>query len=120
MGITIKFIGMDNALNALDNLEKSLTEAIFDEVEKSTINIESKTKDNTPVRTGILKGSYTHEIERNEYECIGEVGTNVKYAPMLEYGTSKQKAQPHLRPAYESEIKFFKERIEQIVRRGGK
>jgi HK97 gp10 family phage protein len=48
-----------------------------------------------PVDTGRLRNSITHtEDGENAY-----IGTNVEYAPYVELGTSKQKAQPYLRPA---------------------
>lgn len=51
------------------------------------------------VDTGRLRASYTSEA--HEAEKYVEVGTNVEYAPFLEYGTSKMDARPHFRPAIE-------------------
>lgn len=48
-----------------------------------------------PVRTHRLKDSITHEVEDKSVF----IGTNVEYAPHVEYGTIKQEAQPYLRPS---------------------
>lgn len=48
-----------------------------------------------PVDTGRLRDSITHAtVGEDEY-----IGTNVEYGPYVELGTSKQTAQPYLRPA---------------------
>ena len=48
-----------------------------------------------PVDTGRLRNSITHETDDN----AAYIGTNVEYAPHVEFGTIHQKAQPYLRPA---------------------
>lgn len=50
-----------------------------------------------PVDTGHLRGSITHEVDFDNDAVY--IGTNVEYAPHVELGTSRQKAQPFLRPA---------------------
>lgn len=39
------------------------------------------------------------EIRRPSEEQVAFVGTNVYYGPFIEFGTSRQRAQPFLRPA---------------------
>lgn len=49
-----------------------------------------------PVDTGNLKGSLTFVVDGRE----AHIGTNVEYAPYVEYGTSKMPGgKPFLRPA---------------------
>lgn len=50
-----------------------------------------------PVDTGNLRGSIAHEVDAAGGAVY--IGTNVEYAPYVELGTSRQKAQPFLRPA---------------------
>lgn len=50
-----------------------------------------------PVDTGNLRNSITHEIDPSDNAVY--IGTNVEYAPYVELGTSRRKAQPFLRPA---------------------
>lgn len=50
------------------------------------------------VDTGQLRASYTWRLGRDSLGDFVEIGTNVKTAPWLEYGTRRMAARPHLRP----------------------
>jgi len=69
-----------------------------------------------PVKTGRLRGSITYATSRTQNRTRNPalptdavkrpydreevwVGTNVEYAPYVEYGTKRMKKQPYLRPA---------------------
>lgn len=56
-----------------------------------------------PVDTGRLRNSITHTSD-GEYAYIG---TNVEYAPYVEFGTSKMAAQPFIRPAAEDHAEEY-------------
>lgn len=72
------------------------------------LTAEKYAKEATPVRTGRLRNSNTHVVEdRAVY-----IGTNVEYAPHVEYGTIHQKAQPFLRPAATEHTSTYKQIIE--------
>ena len=58
---------------------------------------ETYAKKECPVDTGRLRNSITNAVESNEKAVY--IGTNVEYAPYVELGTSRQKAQPFLKPA---------------------
>ena len=60
-----------------------------------------------PVDTGNLRDSVTYEVDEDE----ARVGTNVDYAPHLEYGTVKMAAQPYLRPSLDNN----KSQIEKMI-----
>lgn len=51
------------------------------------------------IQTGRLRRSITNEIIQEAEEVLLRVGTNVKYAAHLEFGTKKMAARPFLRPA---------------------
>lgn len=57
--------------------------------------IEAEAKKKCPVDTGRLRASITTTVEGGKVI----VGSNVKYAPYVEWGTEKMEAQPYLRPA---------------------
>lgn len=59
------------------------------------LTAEGYAKKASPVKTGRLRNSITHETDDN----AAYIGTNVEYAPPVEFGTIHQKAQPFLRPA---------------------
>lgn len=61
------------------------------------LTVERYAKYLSPVDTGRLRNSITHEVATNEEAVY--VGTNVEYAPYVEVGTSRQRPQPYLRPA---------------------
>lgn len=54
-----------------------------------------------PVLTGNLRGSINPALFSDiaTKEMGVRIGTPIEYAPYVEYGTSKQSAQPFLRPA---------------------
>jgi HK97 gp10 family phage protein len=53
-----------------------------------------------PVDTGRLKNSITDAVfVDRENNPIGMIGTNVEYAPYVEFGTRRMRAQPYLYPA---------------------
>lgn len=52
-----------------------------------------------PVDTGRLRSSIRSVPGRDAQGPYVDVGTNVEYAPDVEYGTQHQQAQPYLRPA---------------------
>ena len=73
------------------------------------------------VDTGNLRSSITHQLMSDEE---ARVGTNVEYAPYVEYGTHKMDAQPYLRPALDNNEARIRELIFDVIRkavdRGGK
>lgn len=73
-------------LNA-DSLKEKLNQLSEIDLNKALNNacllVENEAKQRCPVGTGDLRNSITHEVEGNE----GVVGTNVSYAPYVEYGT---------------------------------
>lgn len=61
-----------------------------------------------PVDTGNLRNSITHVYD----EDTAYIGTNVEYAPYVEYGTSRTRAQPFLRPAAENHASEYRQIFE--------
>ena len=63
------------------------------------------------VDTGRLRSSYTWQTGEDRLGPYVEIGTNVVYAPWLEFGTSRMEPRPHLRPAVETLRKDLVEKI---------
>lgn len=87
--------------------------AAYDQARKRSLEIigltaEKYAKEITPVDTGRLRNSITHEVDGKEVY----IGTNVEYAPPVEYGTIKQKAQPFLRPAVTEHPNTYKQIVQ--------
>jgi HK97 gp10 family phage protein len=71
---------IEGLLGKLDHISQiSLDKAI----DKACFIVENAAKDAAPVDTGILRRSITHEVE----DGVGYIGTNVEYAPYIEFGT---------------------------------
>lgn len=136
---------------AIENLDKLISKLeklddVNQAMEQACILVENEAKIKCPVDIGVLRNSITHYIEDNPNELIGVVGTNVEYAPYVEFGTGiysslgngrqdrwkykdakgewhstiGQHPQPYLQPALEEnrrEIeKMFKEQIKKGVK----
>lgn len=66
------------------------------------------------VDTGRLRNSVTHQIFP-EQGCV-VVGTNVEYAPDVEFGTSRSPAYPFLQPAASGHGEEYREVIRESLR----
>lgn len=65
-----------------------------------------------PVDTGRLRNSITHQMQGNTAVIIG---TNVEYAPYVELGTRRMKAQPYIKPAVEEHADDYKRILQQYL-----
>lgn len=75
-------INLDKFIKRLDQISEVDFEKAMD---KACLLVENEAKRNCPVDTGWLRQSIKHRIEGS----TGIVGTNVEYAPYVEYGTGK-------------------------------
>jgi len=76
-------------------------------LEKIGLVAEGYAKKACPVDTGRLRNSITHEVDDKDVY----IGSNVEYAPHVEFGTVKQKAQSFLRPAATDHANTYKQII---------
>ena len=86
-------VNENNTAQALHGIDSAITSAL----ETIGLLAEGYAQQKCPVDTGNLRASITHEVDAGGKAVY--VGTNVEYAPYVELGTSRQKAQPYLRPA---------------------
>lgn len=80
-------------------LTDSGVEKINNVLRKKGFRIVRAAKQKAPVDTGRLRSSITLEEETVNRFIKVKIGTNVEYAPFVEFGTPSQPAQPFLRPA---------------------
>lgn len=66
------------------------------------------------VDTGRLRASYTWRTGDGVDGPYVEIGTNVKYAPFLEFGTRRMRPRPHLRPG----INAIRKTIQSLIADG--
>jgi HK97 gp10 family phage protein len=86
-------------------VERTLT----DLMQKVGWMVEAEAKRLCPVDTGRLRASITNQVNPIDSSVI--IGTNVKYAPYVEYGTSRMNPQPFLRPAVDMTLRRIGARI---------
>lgn len=85
---------------------------------KSALIVERDAKLNCPVDTGRLRQSISHRLVEENDIIAAETGTNVEYAKSIEFGTSRQSAQPFLFPAYNNNKQRIIRELARAFRRG--
>lgn len=65
----------------------ALRRRMIDKLEVAGKFVEDSAKLLVAVDTGNLKGSIHHKVDEQELSCI--IGTNVEYAPYVEFGTGE-------------------------------
>jgi HK97 gp10 family phage protein len=84
---------------ALDELFESPRGPAGRDLARRSVQVESAAKRLAPVDTGRLRSSISRELGEDTDGLVARVGTNVDYAPHVEFGTIRMRAQPYLRPA---------------------
>lgn len=136
MAISVKLDTKDVQAK-MDDLKQELPQAIEKALEKACLIVENSAKQNCPVDSGQLRQSINHQIEGS----VGEIGTNVEYAPYVEIGTGiystqgsgrqtpwkykdakgqwhttkGMKAQPFLKPALENNYREITQCFEELI-----
>jgi HK97 gp10 family phage protein len=87
---------------AENGVKKVIAQGVID-IRRDTIS-----PPNFPVRNNILRPSYTADAKGLE----GSVYSEVEYAPHVEFGTSRQRAQPFLIPAFNKNVPRIERAIE--------
>jgi HK97 gp10 family phage protein len=80
----------------------------------SVVHVASAPGKPPAVDTGRLRASYTWRTGVDARGPYVEIGTNVLYAPFLEFGTRRMAARPHLRPA----VNELRKEIVALIRQG--
>lgn len=84
--------------NRIHDVGPTLRKQASDVVKKAALDVEAGAKGAVPVRTGTLRRSI-HTTFPSETSAM--VGTDVQYAPHVEFGTRHMGARPYLLPAFE-------------------
>lgn len=113
--ITIEIEGLEKTQFKLKNLNLIKTQKVKEVVRDSAYTVERNAKRDCPVDTGRLRASISTTFHKDGFTA--EVGTNVEYAPYIEFGTSKMKSQPFLHPAYKQEIIKFLAKLKIIFKK---
>lgn len=81
----IQFENLDKVVASIENLTN--TDGIVEVMKDGCLKIEREAKQNCPKDTGRLRGSIESNVSVENGEVVGTIGSNVEYAPYVEYGT---------------------------------
>lgn len=115
MPLTLKLTGADNLVARLVDLRTArLKKSTEDNIRQICIDIRDTAKAKAPVDTGSLQASIRLQtyhatgsaiiklgVSAGGYVTNPRTGRIVNYARFVEYGTSRMRAQPYMRPAIE-------------------
>lgn len=104
--------------NNIDNVLEALSDSYMRGLERVGLAAEKYAKAQCPVDTGRLRNSITHFVVVDGGEPAAYIGTDVEYGPYVELGTSRQKAQPFLRPAAWDHGAEYRDILESQLRNG--
>ena len=136
MAIGVNLTGIDSLQGAIKKLDEKLTKEVSNEINASSLKIQSDAKKLVPVDMGYLRnsivldgelGSLTYNVEaRMPYAAYVEFGTGGKvsipsgyeeYAALFK-GTKKvvgMRAQPYLIPSFEMEKPKLIKRLNEML-----
>lgn len=113
--ITMEVKGVEGIVNKLSKMNIIVQTETKIALKEAGMKIQADAKRNVLVDTGRLKNSITTEVWNNGYTIT--VGTSVKYAPYVEYGTMKWSGKPFLRPAYKSNTENIQKELKKILQK---
>lgn len=84
---SLKLVGLEKLAGKL-NPKKTVSSPANEQLKTTTLKLEAEVKKATPVLTGRLRSSIFSDFSGGG----ASVGTNVKYAPFVEFGTPTMEA----------------------------
>lgn len=108
-------IAIEVRSNMLPGMGGRMLARVAEVVAEAAIDCQSLAKTFVPKDTGTLARSIGAEPENAE-QTVWVVGTNVEYAPYVEFGTVHMAAQPYMTPASEQVRPRFISRLENVVK----
>ena len=98
--------GMTSLLRKLDQLGGNSRAALKKGVAKATKLVQGDAKELCPVDEGQLRNSITAEVEETPRKIVGKVGSNVEYAPYVEFGTGQKGEASPSPPKSDQDIRY--------------
>ncbi len=96
MSIGVKIIGTSQARNRVKALSRDSKAKVAEGVNKAAAIVLGGAKADCPVDTGLLRSSiHLTPAETRGSNISAEVGTNVEYAPYVEFGTGARGGYPY-------------------------
>lgn len=106
--MSVIIVTKDNRDEVLQELDRCVLAAM----EKCGLVAEGYAKRLCPVDTGNLRNSIAHAVQGK----VAYIGTNVEYAPYVEMGTIRTRAQPFIKPSVADHVDQYKQIIERRLK----
>jgi len=138
--ISFRIEGLDALIKRMGKLAPEIAKEVAMEVNASALAIQSKARRNVVVDNGMLRNSIQlKEINKGD-KIIYTVGSRLRYAPYVEFGTGgtvnvpagyedfayqfkgkgirkiNLRPRPYLIPAFESEIPILRKNIQNVIK----
>lgn len=88
MNVVVKVLGARTLVRKLKTFPERAKKLKF-AIQRAALFIAGEAKKLTPVDTGRLRASITAKTEREGKWIVGRIGTNVQYAPHIEFGRKR-------------------------------
>ena len=105
--INIKNQAIERALDAIGLQAEGYAK---EEISKPKLHADGTIRPN--VDTGNLRNSINYIVNND----TAYIGTNVEYAPYVEFGTYKSRPYPYLKPAVQEHIPEYRRIVEEYLR----
>lgn len=116
--ITVEIEGLREAFKEMDAEAQSFLEEADRRFKVAGVRTEAYAKDLAPVDTGWLRRNIRHDAAAPFLEASVTAQTSAEprddYASYQEFGTSRMRAQPYMRPAFERALKQLVEELRQL------
>ena len=108
--------GLDSFLSYMQRVEGSIDNIIKQSLDETATMVIADTKLNTPVKTGTLKRSWTHDnVEHDGNKYSVQIGSSVIYAPYVEEGHRQGSAFVQGRFMLKDSIDKNKDKLQQKI-----
>lgn len=138
--IAFKIEGLDALIKRLGKLSPEIAKEVAIEVNASALAIQSKAKRDVAVDKGMLRNSIQLKEVNLGTKIVYTVGSALKYAPYVEFGTGglvsvpagyedfaikfkgtkgykiNLRARPYLIPAFENQIPILRKNIQNVIK----
>jgi HK97 gp10 family phage protein len=93
--VIFKVDGLDQIISSFGKMAAKIEKEIADEATASAYKIQSDAKKNAPVNFGNLRNSINVSSEYNNNKIVYLIGSNLPYAPYVEFGTGGKVSIPN-------------------------
>ena len=120
MNAQFRVRGAKELIRALEKLDNNVRDDIKREFEKGAKKIEADAKRELRkghgVKTGTLKRSITSQVDAGKDRITARIGTNLEYAPYVEFGHRGFPGYKYLTNAYQKNLPGIVSGLRQVIR----